>query len=107
MLARRLRAFAAVPFSRGGAVVCILRAALKSLYEELRALTFDSRGLQQIQLECAALNTFISGFIDSAEDGGSLCSLVSECLESATQRCRNPQLADPTVIETIIDASKT
>lgn len=103
--AKKLRVFALVPFNRNGAVVGILRIAIKALYEYCREETFGKFGLQQMQVDCAFLGEMLRDFVE-AEDAGVLDSLLDEVVTSASQRCLEPVAMDASVVEALCDQKK-
>mmetsp|Transcript_72170 Transcript_72170/g.182553 ORF Transcript_72170/g.182553 Transcript_72170/m.182553 type:complete len:689 (+) Transcript_72170:2-2068(+) len=105
MLAKKVQTFALTPFNRNGVEVGIFRIGFKALYELVREGTFGKFGLQQIQVEGALLSAFVQEFIDS-DDSGALCSLLSEAVTSASQRCIDPVLMDKSMVEALRHAKE-
>jgi len=100
--AKSLLVFDRIPFNRNRALVGILRIAFKALYEYMRDETFSKFGLQQIQVDCAFLQEAARDFV-AAEDASMLENLLDEVLNSAIQRCNDPQLMDQEKVEAICD----
>merc|ERR1712190_156266 len=105
LLVKKLQAFVRTPFNRNGVEVGILRIAFKALAEYVREATFGKFGLQQIQVDCALLSTFVQGFTED-DDATVLCSLLNEAVTSASQRCDDPTLMDAALLETMIEEKK-
>merc|ERR1712151_1327608 len=98
MMAKKVRAFQPVPFSRNGAVTGILRIACKALYEYVREETFGKFGLQQMQIDADLFADLARDFVD-AEEASTLGSILGEVVTSATQRCVEPVLMEPATVE--------
>uniref|UniRef100_A0A7S4PS00 Vacuolar protein sorting-associated protein 51 homolog n=1 Tax=Alexandrium monilatum TaxID=311494 RepID=A0A7S4PS00_9DINO len=105
MMAKKLQAFAPVPFSRKGAVAGILRIAFKALYEYAREQTFAKFGLQQMQVDANLFAEFMRDFVD-AEDANTLSSVLGEVVHSASQRCVEPVLMEERAVEVLCDKKK-
>mmetsp|Transcript_129758 Transcript_129758/g.403559 ORF Transcript_129758/g.403559 Transcript_129758/m.403559 type:complete len:303 (-) Transcript_129758:38-946(-) len=105
MMAKKLQAFAPVPFSRKGAVAGILRIAFKALYEYVREQTFAKFGLQQVQVDANLLAELLRDFVDS-EDANTLSSVLGEVVHSASQRCVEPVLMEERAVEVLCDQKK-
>lgn len=83
----------------------ILRIAFKALYEYMRDETFSKFGLQQIQVDCVFLQEATRDFV-AAEDASTLGHLLDEVLNSASQRCNDPELMEQEKVEAICDEKK-
>jgi len=105
LLVKKLQAFVRTPFNRNGVEVGILRIAFKALTEYVREATFSKFGLQQIQVDCALLSTFVQGFTED-DDATILCSLLNEVVVSASQRCDNPAFMDAALVEALCEEKK-
>lgn len=105
MMAKKLQAFAPIPFTRKGAVAGILRIAFKALYEYVREQTFGKFGLQQMQVDTNLLAEIVRDFVDT-EDATALGSLLSEVVHSASQRSIEPVLMDERAVEALCDKKK-
>lgn len=105
MLAKKVQTFAATPFNRNGVEVGILRIGFKALYELAREGTFGTFGLQQLQVDCALLSAFVQDFVDT-DDSGALCSLLSEAVSSAIQRCKEPELMHSARVEALCEEKR-
>merc|ERR1712039_881958 len=92
-------------FSMSGALAGILRIAFKALFEYVREVTFSSFGLQQLQLDAELFEEVSRDFVE-AEDAGMLGSLLGEAVNSASQRCEEPTLLDPTILEALVSQKK-
>jgi len=103
--AKKLQVFAPIPFNRNGAILGVLRIAFKALYEHAREQTFTKSGLQQLQVDCAFLLEAVRDFVE-AEDAGVLESLLDEAVTSASQRCREPELLEASVVEALCEERK-
>merc|ERR1719217_1391956 len=105
MWAKKLQVFATIPFNRNGAIVGILRIAIKALYEYVREETFAKFGLQQIQVDAAFLGEMVRDFVE-AEEAGALDGLLDEVVASTSQRSVEPVLMDQAVVDGIVDRKK-
>jgi len=105
LFARKVLIFGEIPFNRNGAVVGILRIAFKALYELVRDETFGKFGLQQIQVDCAFLSDMIRELVEQ-DDANGLDGLLDEVVTSASQRCVDPVLMDPAIVETLCDEKR-
>jgi len=103
--AKKLQVFAPIPFNRNGAIVGILRIAIKAFYEYVREETFAKFGLQQIQVDAAFLGEMVRDFVE-AEEAGALDGLLDEVVASTSQRSVEPVLMDQAVVDSICDQKK-
>eukprot|EP00930_Biecheleria_cincta_P047222 TRINITY_DN32685_c0_g1_i1.p1 TRINITY_DN32685_c0_g1~~TRINITY_DN32685_c0_g1_i1.p1 ORF type:complete len:806 (+),score=182.86 TRINITY_DN32685_c0_g1_i1:36-2420(+) len=103
--AKKLQAYAPIPFNRNGAVVGILRIAFKAFFEYMREETFGKFGLQQIQVDCAFIGEMVRDFVE-AEDSSVLDSLLEEVVACAQMRCVDPVLMDSALVEARCDEKK-
>jgi len=102
MLAKKIQTYAPAPFNRNGVEVAILRISFKALMEIAREQRFAKFGLQQLQVDCALLSNFAQNLVDF-ESSSALCSLLSEALHSAMNRCVEPELMSSSMVEALCE----
>ncbi|XP_046444096.1 vacuolar protein sorting-associated protein 51 homolog isoform X3 [Daphnia pulex] len=86
--------------NKGSVVMAIIKICLKGFLECVRLKTFGKYGIQQIQVDCYYLQLFLWRF---TFDENLVHSLLDEILSSAVQRCLEPVLMEPGVVELICE----
>jgi len=103
--AKKMQAYAPVAFNRNAAIAAILRISFKALYEYARENTFNTFGLQQMQVDCALLAELARDCVDG-EDINTLEAVLGEVLNSVTQRCVDPVLMEVAAVAALCDEKK-
>eukprot|EP01016_Furgasonia_blochmanni_P056273 TRINITY_DN9567_c0_g1_i2.p1 TRINITY_DN9567_c0_g1~~TRINITY_DN9567_c0_g1_i2.p1 ORF type:complete len:236 (+),score=43.82 TRINITY_DN9567_c0_g1_i2:108-710(+) len=100
ILARKSHVFEKAEFTRNNLLLCILKAILKLFVENLRKITFDRNGYQQIQVDIYFL---IQLFYETVylEDESIIIGFYYEIISSATDRSTDPSNLEQTTVETI------
>ncbi|GLC45938.1 hypothetical protein PLESTF_000714400 [Pleodorina starrii] len=93
-------------------LAAIASVALKSLLESIRLETLGRAGLQQLQLDVASLRPQLRRCLLRGGGGkGDGAAVVEQLLEdvvlSATERCVEPQLLEPAVVERILASASS
>lgn len=86
--------------NKGSVVMAVIKICLKGFLECVRLKTFGKYGIQQIQVDCYYLQLFLWRF---TFDENLVHSLLDEILSSAVQRCLEPVLMEPGVVELICE----
>lgn len=81
-------------------VMAIIKTCLKGFLECVRLKTFGKYGIQQVQVDCYYLQLFLWRF---TSDENLVHSLLDEILSSSVQRCLEPVLMEPSVVELICE----
>lgn len=94
--------FASVEFTKVSILTGIIKVCLKTLLECVRLKTFGKFGLQQVQVDCHYLQTYLWRFVS---DENLVQHLLEEVISSAVLRCIDPVLMEPSVVEAICERS--
>lgn len=100
LFAEKIEIFSPVEFSKVSVLTGIVKITLKTFLECIRLRTFSKYGLQQIQVDCHYLQLYLWRFVS---DENLVYFLLEEILTSSIQRCTEPQLMEPRVVELICE----
>ncbi|XP_065212386.1 vacuolar protein sorting-associated protein 51 homolog [Planococcus citri] len=100
LFSERIDIFAPVQFSKVSIMTGIIKISLKTLLECVRLKTFSRYGLQQVQVDTHYLQLYLWRFL---HDENLINFLLDDILGSAVQRCLDPVLMEPSVIEIICE----
>ncbi|XP_065883248.1 vacuolar protein sorting-associated protein 51 homolog isoform X1 [Dysidea avara] len=98
LFTERIEVFSSVDFSKISIVTGVIEITLKALLECVRMRTFGKFGLQQMQVDVHYLQTYLWRFVS---DERVVRMLLDEVVSSTIQRCVDPVLMEPKVIEVI------
>ncbi|GAB4820337.1 hypothetical protein N2152v2_007383 [Parachlorella kessleri] len=93
--------------SRGSLLAAILAQALRSVVEAVRLTTLGRAGFQQIQLDIHYLRPRLQQFVSRGPGAGEAqgreaLALLDELLGAAMERCSQPLLLEPAVLDRIV-----
>lgn len=100
LFSERIDIFAPVQFSKVSIMTGIIKISLKTLLECVRLKTFSKYGLQQVQVDTHYLQLYLWRFL---HDENLINFLLDDILGSTVQRCLDPVLMEPSVIEIICE----
>ncbi|XP_039285444.1 vacuolar protein sorting-associated protein 51 homolog [Nilaparvata lugens] len=100
LFSERIEIFAPVEFSKVSILTGIIKISLKTFLECVRLRTFSKYGLQQIQVDTHYLQLYLWRFV---ADENLVHFLLDEILGSAINRCLDPVLMEPSVVEIICE----
>eukprot|EP00887_Chlorella_sp_A99_P007202 scaffold2.g7202.t1 len=93
-------------FSRAGVVTAVLALALQKLVDSLHQQTTIGRaGLQQLQLDVHYLRPAVQRYAAGSLEGAETAQLLDELMAAGAERCTQPLLLDPTVLDRILAAA--
>ncbi|KAI8822481.1 exocyst complex component Sec5-domain-containing protein [Fimicolochytrium jonesii] len=99
LFAEKVEYYGPVELTRAAALSAVGKLFLKCFVEEVRLLTLDTGGFQQMQLDIEMLKVHMWGYIS---DERLFNTLIEEIQTCAFRRCPNPQLLDHNTIETVV-----
>ncbi|XP_065826361.1 vacuolar protein sorting-associated protein 51 homolog [Oscarella lobularis] len=98
LFSERIEIFSPVEFTRVSILTGIIKIVLKTLMECVRIKTFGKFGLQQIQVDSHYLQLYLWRFVS---DENIVLFLLDEVMNSAVNRCIEPLLMEPSIVEVI------
>ncbi|XP_065175559.1 vacuolar protein sorting-associated protein 51 homolog [Sycon ciliatum] len=98
LFSERIEIFGSVEFNKVSVVTGIVKIALKTFLECVRLRTFGKYGLQQVQVDTHYLQIYLWRFVS---DENLVKVLVDEIVSSTVQRCTDPVVMEPSVIDVI------
>ncbi|KAF8768431.1 Vacuolar protein sorting-associated protein like [Argiope bruennichi] len=87
-------------FSKGLSARGIIKISLKTFLECVRLRTFSKYGLQQVQVDIHYLQLYLWHFV---ADENLVHVLLDEIMSSAVNRCLEPVLMEPSVVDVICE----
>ncbi|EDO35264.1 predicted protein, partial [Nematostella vectensis] len=100
LFSEKIEIFSAVEFSKVSVLTGIIKIALKTLLECMRLRTFGKFGLQQIQVDSHYLQLYLWRFVS---DENLVHFLLDEVVNSAVNRCVDPELMEASVVDVICE----
>lgn len=104
MLAQRDRSESSMAeFTRLGVATAVLGMALQALVDSVRRQQAIGRaGLQQLQLDVHYLRPQVQRYAAGSVEGPTVMQLFDELMAAGAERCPQPLLLDPTVLDRIL-----
>lgn len=96
----RIDYLTSVDFTRVSIMTGVIKICLKTFLESARLRTFGKFGLQHVQIDCHYLQLHLWRFVS---DENIVSTLLEEILSSATRRCLEPVLMEPSVVDSICE----
>ncbi|XP_004494421.1 vacuolar protein sorting-associated protein 51 homolog [Cicer arietinum] len=98
---QKVEIFTKVEYTQESVIMTMVKLCLKSLQEYVRLQTFNRSGFQQIQLDIQFLRTPLKEIV---EDEATMDFLLDEVIVAATERCLDPVLLEPPILDKLIRA---
>ncbi|XP_014255952.1 vacuolar protein sorting-associated protein 51 homolog [Cimex lectularius] len=96
----KIEIFSPVELTKVSVLTGVIKIGLKTFLECVRLKTFSKYGLQQIQIDVHYLQLYLWRYVS---DEKIVHLLLDEILSSAINRCTNPVLMEPSVVEIICE----
>ncbi|XP_015929560.1 vacuolar protein sorting-associated protein 51 homolog [Parasteatoda tepidariorum] len=100
LFSEKIEIFSTVEFSKVSIMTGIIKISLKTFLECVRLRTFSKFGLQQVQVDIHYLQLYLWHFV---ADENLVHVLLDEILSSTINRCLDPVLMEPSVVEVICE----
>ncbi|GAX77837.1 hypothetical protein CEUSTIGMA_g5279.t1 [Chlamydomonas eustigma] len=101
----KVKVFGAVQFTQAHILAAITGIGLKSLVECVRLATLGRAGLQQLQLDCHSLKPPLRRLTGGSGATAQMVeSLLDEVVAAGVERCIEPSLLEPPVLDRILSS---
>ncbi|XP_055935425.1 vacuolar protein sorting-associated protein 51 homolog isoform X2 [Argiope bruennichi] len=100
LFSEKIEIFSTVEFSKVSVMTGIIKISLKTFLECVRLRTFSKYGLQQVQVDIHYLQLYLWHFV---ADENLVHVLLDEIMSSAVNRCLEPVLMEPSVVDVICE----
>ncbi|GBM88074.1 Vacuolar protein sorting-associated protein 51 [Araneus ventricosus] len=100
LFSEKIEIFSTVEFSKVSVMTGIIKISLKTFLECVRLRTFSKYGLQQVQVDIHYLQLYLWHFV---ADENLVHVLLDEIMSSAVNRCLDPVLMEPSVVDVICE----
>ncbi|KFM62793.1 Protein fat-free-like protein, partial [Stegodyphus mimosarum] len=100
LFSEKIEIFSTVEFSKVSVMTGIIKISLKTFLECVRLRTFSKFGLQQVQVDIHYLQLYLWHFV---ADENLVHVLLDEIMSSTINRCLDPVLMEPSVVEVICE----
>ncbi|XP_054709728.1 vacuolar protein sorting-associated protein 51 homolog [Uloborus diversus] len=100
LFSEKIEIFSTVEFSKVSVMTGIIKISLKTFLECVRLRTFSKFGLQQAQVDIHYLQLYLWHFV---ADENLVHVLLDEIMSSTINRCLDPVLMEPSVVEVICE----
>ncbi|GIY69203.1 vacuolar protein sorting-associated protein 51 homolog [Caerostris darwini] len=100
LFSEKIEIFSTVEFSKVSVMTGIIKISLKTFLECVRLRTFSKFGLQQVQVDIHYLQLYLWHFV---ADENLVHVLLDEIMSSAVNRCLEPVLMEPSVVDVICE----
>ena len=93
--------------SRAEVLAGALQAALHGNAVALRKYTLSRTAFQQVQLDCHFLRPQLQRMVETGAGGGAAVAVLDEVLVVAAERCGEPVMLEPAVLDRMVAASSS